>query len=72
MKSKEEDSMREDVLKHTTLGQSMVSAWWPNQLNLKILHQNPHEMKPFDPDFDYSEAFKKLDYNALKPPLPNT
>ena len=69
MKSKEEDSMREDVLKHTTLGQSMVSAWWPNQLNLKILHQNPHEMKPFDPDFDYSEAFKKLDYNALKEDL---
>lgn len=69
MKSKEENSMREDVLKHTTLGGSMVSAWWPNQLNLKILHQNPHEMKPFDPDFDYSEAFKKLDYNALKEDL---
>ncbi len=68
MKS-EEDSMREDVFKHTTLGGSLINVWWPNQLNLKILHQNPYEMKPFDPDFDYSEAFKKLDYNALKEDL---
>jgi catalase-peroxidase len=40
--------------------------WWPNQLNLRILHQNPSESSPMDPDFDYAEEFSKLDLGALK------
>lgn len=40
--------------------------WWPNQLNLSILHQHDRKSNPMDPDFDYREAFKKLDYAALK------
>ncbi|MGR3443320.1 MAG: catalase/peroxidase HPI [Thalassococcus profundi] len=40
--------------------------WWPNQLNLKILHQNTAESNPMLPDFDYAEEFKKLDLDALK------
>ena len=43
--------------------------WWPSQLNLKILHQNPPAADPMDPDFDYAEAFKKLDLKALKKDL---
>lgn len=43
--------------------------WWPNQLNLKILHQNSEKINPMDPDFDYREAFSKLDYDALKQDL---
>ena len=43
--------------------------WWPNQLNLKVLHQNPPAGDPMDEDFDYAEAFKKLDYAALKKDL---
>lgn len=43
--------------------------WWPNQLNLKILHQNPAELNPMDKDFDYAEEFKKLDLKALKKDL---
>ena len=58
-----------DAFKHTTLGGSTIRHWWPNQLNLKILHQNPAELKPFDPDYNYPEAFSELDYEALKEDL---
>jgi catalase-peroxidase len=40
--------------------------WWPNQLNLKILHQNSLKSNPMGADFNYAEEFKKLDLNALK------
>ncbi|MDE2773694.1 MAG: catalase/peroxidase HPI [Gemmatimonadota bacterium] len=40
--------------------------WWPDQLNLRILHQNPSVADPMDEDFDYREEFKTLDLDALK------
>jgi len=40
--------------------------WWPNQLDLNILHQNHPSGNPLGKDFDYAEAFKNLDYDALK------
>ena len=40
--------------------------WWPNQLDLKVLHQHPTQSNPMDPDFDYAEAFKGLDVEAIK------
>ncbi|MEE2878829.1 MAG: catalase/peroxidase HPI [Pseudomonadota bacterium] len=40
--------------------------WWPKLLNLDILHQNHPAGDPMDPDFDYAEAFKKLDLKAVK------
>ncbi|QDZ00380.1 catalase/peroxidase HPI [Nitratireductor mangrovi] len=43
--------------------------WWPNQLNLKILHQNSSLSDPMGKAFDYAEAFKKLDLDALKKDL---
>jgi len=43
--------------------------WWPNQLNLKILHQHSSKSNPMGPDFDYAEEFSKLDYWALKEDL---
>ena len=43
--------------------------WWPNQLNLKILHQNSALSDPMGAGFDYAEAFKKLDYKGLKADL---
>ncbi|MEL7182122.1 MAG: catalase/peroxidase HPI [Pseudomonadota bacterium] len=43
--------------------------WWPNQLNLRILHQNTAELSPMAPDFSYAEAFKSLDLKALKADL---
>ena len=43
--------------------------WWPNQLNLRILHQNSPLSNPMGEDFNYAEEFKKLDYEALKQDL---
>ena len=43
--------------------------WWPEQLNLSILHQHQAVSNPMDPGFNYREAFKKLDYKALKADL---
>ncbi|MDC0543851.1 catalase/peroxidase HPI [Alphaproteobacteria bacterium] len=43
--------------------------WWPNQLNLNILHQGDKRSNPMDLGFDYREEFKKLDYQALKKDL---
>jgi len=40
--------------------------WWPNQLDLSVLHQHSPAASPLDADFDYREAFKKLDVDALK------
>ncbi len=40
--------------------------WWPNQLNLKVLHQNAPAGDPMGEDFDYAKAFKALDLDALK------
>jgi catalase-peroxidase len=43
--------------------------WWPNQLNLKILHQNSHLSNPMGEAFNYAEEFKKLDLQAVKKDL---
>ncbi|MEY2967198.1 MAG: hypothetical protein RLY50_1248, partial [Actinomycetota bacterium] len=46
-----------------------ATAWWPNNLNLDILHQHDSKVNPMDPDFDYREAVKSLDVKALKKDL---
>src|SRR6201992_307871 len=43
--------------------------WWPNQLNLNILHQHSSKSDPMGEDFNYAEEFKSLDYEALKKDL---
>jgi len=45
---------------------SANERWWPNRLNLKILAKNPPARNPLDEDFDYREAFLKLDLDAVK------
>ena len=50
-------------------GGTTTRDWWPNQLNLNILHQHTAESNPLDADFDYVKAFKGLDYAALKQDL---
>jgi len=40
--------------------------WWPNQLNLRVLHQNPPAGNPLGADFDYAREFAKLDLGALR------
>ncbi|MFV3131357.1 catalase/peroxidase HPI [Niveispirillum sp. KHB5.9] len=53
----------------TTHGGRSNRDWWPNQLNLRILHQNTALSDPFGGAFSYAEAFKKLDYAGLKADL---
>jgi catalase-peroxidase len=43
--------------------------WWPNRLNLKVLHPNSESANPMDEDFDYAEEFRSLDLDALKKDL---
>lgn len=54
---------------HTTHRVRSNKDWWPNQLNLKILHQNLPETDPMGTSFNYAEEFKKLDLKALKKDL---
>lgn len=53
----------------TTAGTRSNRDWWPNQLNLNILHQHAPASNPLGPDFNYAEEFKKLDLAALKKDL---
>ena len=50
----------------TALGSQGVDDWWPNQLNVGILHQNSAKADPYGGDFDYAEAFSQLDLKAVK------
>jgi catalase-peroxidase len=43
--------------------------WWPNQLDISILHQHDEKSNPMGKDFDYREHFKKIDYDGLKKDL---
>ncbi len=51
---------------HKVTGSTANQHWWPNQLNLKILHQNSAMSDPMGKAFDYAEEFKSLDLDALK------
>ncbi len=53
----------------TTEGAQSNRDWWPNQLNLGILHQHAPASNPLGADFDYAQAFQTLDYAALKADL---
>ncbi len=53
---------------HTTQA-SAATDWWPNALNLDILHQQDQKTNPMGADFDYAEAFKQLDLEAVKQDL---
>ncbi len=55
------------MTKNKTAGGSRTNRdWWPNQLNLKMLHQNPAMRNPMGEAFNYAKEFKKLDFKALK------
>jgi len=55
--------------KHTAGRGTSNRDWWPNQLNLRILHQNSSLSNPMGEGFNYAEEFKKLDFEALKKDL---
>jgi catalase-peroxidase len=51
------------------MGVRTIRDWWPNQINLAILHQRHPASDPYGPDFNYREEFKKLDLEAVKADL---
>ena len=51
--------------RHTAAGGPTNAGWWPNQLNLKILHQNSPLSDPMDKEFNYAQEFKSLDLGAV-------
>jgi catalase-peroxidase len=53
----------------TTAGTHSNRDWWPNQLNLRILHQHSPKSSPMNGGFSYAEEFKKLDLAAVKKDL---
>ena len=55
--------------KPTTGGGTSNQDWWPNQLNLKILHQHSQKSNPMTKDFNYAEEFKKLNLKSVKKDL---
>ena len=55
--------------RHTAAGSMSNGDWWPNQLNLRILHQNSSKSDPMGEGFRYAEEFKKLDLDALRKDL---
>jgi catalase-peroxidase len=59
------DSESKCPVLHTAIGRSNRD-WWPNQLNLKVLHQHSPLSNPMGKDFNYAEEFKTLDLDALK------
>ena len=54
-----------NVTKNTAAGSQDNANWWPEQLNLKILHQHSNLSDPMDEKFDYAEEFKSLDLQAV-------
>ncbi len=54
-----------NVTKNTVAGSRNNADWWPEQLNLKILHQHSNLSDPMDEKFDYAEEFKSLDLHAV-------
>jgi catalase-peroxidase len=67
-----EDSKKRvmDKIKRSTAGGGMsIRDWWPNQLNLDILHQQSSKSNPMGKDFNYAKEFKSLDLKAVKKDL---
>ena len=58
--------VKADQYRHTAASSMSNGDWWPNQLNLDILHQNSLKSNPQAGDFNYADEFSKLDYKALK------
>jgi len=54
---------------HTPTGAKTNREWWPNELNLDLLHQHTAKSNPMGPDFNYAKEFKTLDLEAVKKDL---
>ena len=63
-------ALKKCPVRHTAAGGGTTNRnWWPKQLRLDVLHQHSSKSDPMDGEFNYAEAFKSLDYDALKKDL---
>ncbi len=62
-------SYADPMYRHTAAGSMSIGDWWPNELNLDMLHQNSAKSNPMGEDFNYAEEFHKLDLDAVKKDL---
>jgi catalase-peroxidase len=69
MNTKTDKNASKCPIMHTTVRARSNRDWWPNQLNLKMLHQNSFLSDPMGEAFNYAEEFRKLDLKALKQDL---
>ena len=69
MDGNDQSAMGKCPVIHTTHGVRSNRDWWPNQLNLKILHQNTKKSDPMGAEFSYADEFEKLDLDALRADL---
>lgn len=60
------------IARNTAAGAMSNGDWWPNKLNLDILHQNSAKSDPLGEEFNYAEEFQKLDLDAVKKDLEKT
>jgi catalase-peroxidase len=66
MATETKSPMTNGAHQHSLAGALSNREWWPNQLNLQVLHQNSPVCSPVEKDFNYAEEFKKLDLATLK------
>ncbi len=63
------DEKKRQVMGSRSRHGKSIKDWWPNQLNLDLLHQNCPRLNPMGEKFNYAEEFKKLDLQAVKKDL---
>jgi catalase (peroxidase I) len=59
------ESVSKCPVMHTAVGSPSNLDWWPNQVNLKVLHQHGATANPMEPGFDYPAAFATIDLDQL-------
>src|SRR5215831_14467699 len=69
MDAKTDEKAGKCPVMHTTFVGRTNRDWWPNQLNIQVLHHNSTLSNPMDKAFDYAKEFKSLDLNAGRPTL---
>jgi len=65
MDAKTDEKAGKCPVMHSTFAGRMNRDWWPNQLNIQVLHHNSTLSNPMDKAFDYAKEFKSLDLNAV-------
>jgi catalase-peroxidase len=69
MNSKSKCPFASPAQRHTAIGVWSNADWWPNQLNVKLLHQHSERSNPMGEEFDYAKEFASLDLEKVRKDL---